>query len=134
VDVQCVAGEALTWMGAPRRVLEGMTATAAGARPYDPVRTAEILAVATAAVHMQGGVHHARDIAEQVERVWEDSADAASAASPTAVAMVAESLALSGDVDRAERYLRSAGEMLASVQLDGGAASSSVLCPESRLV
>ena len=54
VDVQRVAGGALTSMGEPRRALELMTAAAATARPNDPVRAAEILAEAIAPALMQG--------------------------------------------------------------------------------
>ena len=78
--MQRVAGGALTWMGEPRRALEVMTAAAARARQHDPVRTAEILAEAIAPAIMQGEIHLVRDLAQQVEEIWEDSADAAAAA------------------------------------------------------
>ena len=110
VDVQRVAGGALTWMGEPKRALELMTAAAASARPNDPVRTAEILAEAIAPAFMQGQVHLVRDLAEEVECIWEQSPEAAAAATPTALAMVAEAFSLSGDIDRAAPYLRRAAE------------------------
>lgn len=114
IDVQRVAGSALTWMGEPRRALELMTAAALRARLHDAVRTAEILAEAIAPAIMQGELHLARDLAQQVDKVWENSGDAASAASPTALAMVAEGFSLSGDIDRADPYLRRAIEGMSS--------------------
>src|SRR5688572_28105138 len=99
-------------MGEPRRALELMTAGAARTRPHDPVRTAEILAAAIAPAIMQGEVNLVRDLAQQVEEIWQDSADAVAAATPTALAMVAESFALSGDIDRADFYLCRAAEIL----------------------
>jgi DNA-binding CsgD family transcriptional regulator len=108
VDVQRVAGGGLTWMGEPRRALELMTAAAARARQHDPVRTAEILADATAPAILQGEVHLVHDLARQVEEIWENSAEAAAAATPTALAMVAEGFSLSGDIERAAPYLRRA--------------------------
>jgi DNA-binding CsgD family transcriptional regulator len=117
VDVQRVAGGALTWMGRPRRALELMTAAAAEARPKHPVRTAEILAEAIAPALMQGQVHQVRGLAEEVECIWEQSLEAAAAASPTALAMVAEAFSLSGDIDRAAPYLRRAADFPSSFNI-----------------
>jgi DNA-binding CsgD family transcriptional regulator len=114
VDVQRVAGAALTWMGEPPRALEGMTAAAARARPYDLPRTAQILAEAISPACMQGNVHVVRDLAEQIERIWQDSTDTAAAATPTVLALMAEAFSLHGDVDRAALYLRTAEELLPS--------------------
>ncbi len=111
MDVQRVAGVALTWMGEPKRALELMTAATTGARPHDPVRTAEILAEAIAPAIVQGDVHLVRNLAERVECIWEDSTEAATATTPTALAMVAEGFALSGDIDRATFYLRRTAEV-----------------------
>jgi DNA-binding CsgD family transcriptional regulator len=111
VDVQRVAGGALTWMGEPRRALELMTAAAARARPQDPVRAAEILAEATGPAIMQGGIRVVHDLAEQVERIWEHSPDAEAAATPTALAMVADAFSISGDIKRAAVYVRRAAEL-----------------------
>ena len=113
-DVQRVAAGALTWMGEPKRALELMTGAAARARPKDPVRAAEILADATGPAIMQGDVHLVFDLAEQVERIWEHSPGAAAAATPTALAMVAEAFSISGDIDRAAVYLRRAAELPSS--------------------
>ena len=104
VEVQRVAGGALTCMGEPKRALELMTAAAATARPNHPSRTAEILAEAIAPAHLQGEVYLACDLAEDVESIWQQSQEAA-AATPTALAMVAKAFALFGDVDRATPYL-----------------------------
>jgi DNA-binding CsgD family transcriptional regulator len=111
VDVQRVAGGALTWIGEPRRALELMTGAAARARTHDPIRAAEILAEATGPAIMQGEVRVVRDLADQVERIWAHSPDVAAAATPTALAMVAEAFSISGDIDRAAPYLRRAAEL-----------------------
>ena len=122
VDVQRVAGAALTWMGEPKRALELMTAAATTARPNHPVRTAEIMAAAIAPALLQGQVHQVRALAEEVECIWKQSPEAATAASPTALAMVAEAFAFSGDINRATPYLRradgipSSSNMMAELQ------------------
>jgi DNA-binding CsgD family transcriptional regulator len=114
VDVQRVAGAALTWMGEAPRALEGMTAAAARARPHDLTRAAQILAEAISPACMQGNAHVARDLAEQIECIWQDSPKAAAAATPTVFALVAEAFSLYGDVDRAALYVRRAEELLPS--------------------
>jgi len=117
VDVQRVAGIALTWLGEPRRALEHMIGAAARARPHDPVRVAAILAEATAPAVMQGDIHLVRALAEQVEGIWEQSLDAAAADTPTAMAMVAMAFSIVGDLDRAAPYLRRAAESLPSCNM-----------------
>jgi DNA-binding CsgD family transcriptional regulator/tetratricopeptide (TPR) repeat protein len=112
VDVQRVAGAALTWMGEPPRALEGMTAAAARARPHDLTRTVQILAEAISPACMQGDVHVVRDLAEQIEDILQNSTNAAAAATPTVFALMAEAFSLHGDVDRAALYLRRAEERL----------------------
>ncbi len=114
VDVQRIAGGALTWLGEPKRALELMTGAAARARFHDPVRAAEILAEATGPAIMQGDINLVRELSEQVERIWAQSVDAATAATPTAFAMVAEAFSISGDTNRAAPYLRRAAELPAS--------------------
>jgi DNA-binding CsgD family transcriptional regulator len=112
VDVQRIAGGALTWMGEPRRALELMTGAAARARPSDPVRAAEILAEATGPAIMQGEIHQVRELAEQVECIWEQHpSDAATIATSTALAMVAGAFSISGDIARAAVCLRRAAEL-----------------------
>jgi DNA-binding CsgD family transcriptional regulator len=114
VEVQRVAGAALTWMGEPARAVEGMTAAAARARPHDLTRTAQILAEAISPACMQGNVHVVRDLAEQIEGIWRESTNTAAAATPTAFALVAEAFSLNGDIDRAALYVRRAEELLPS--------------------
>ncbi len=111
VDVQRVAGGALTSLGEPRRALELMTGAAVRARPYDPVRAAEILAEATGPAIMQGEMHLVRELAQQVECIWEQSPDAAAIATSTALTMVAGAFAISGDIARAAVYLGRAAEL-----------------------
>ena len=112
VDVQRVAGGALTSLGEPRRALELMIGAAARARPSDPVRAAEILAEATGPAIMQGEMHQVRELAEQVECIWEQHpSDAATIATSTALAMVAGAFSISGDIARAAVYLRRAAEL-----------------------
>jgi DNA-binding CsgD family transcriptional regulator len=117
VDVQQVAGGALTSMGEPKQALERMTAAAAKARPNHPIRAAEILAVAIAPALLQGQVHLVLDLAEEVERIWEESPEAAAAATLTSLAMVAEAFSLSGDIDRAAPYLRRAADFPSSTDM-----------------
>jgi DNA-binding CsgD family transcriptional regulator len=114
VDVQRVAGAALTWMGQPQHALECMTTAAAQARPHDPARTAQILAEAISPACMQGDIHIVRDLAEQIESLWQDSADAAAAATPTVLALLAEAFSLHGDVERAAFYVGCAEKLLPS--------------------
>jgi DNA-binding CsgD family transcriptional regulator len=111
VDVQRVAGGALTSLGEPRRALELMTGAAARARACDPVRAAEILAEAAGPAIMQGEMHLVRGLAKQVECIWERSPDAAATATSTALAMVAGAFSISGDIARASVYLRRAAEL-----------------------
>jgi DNA-binding CsgD family transcriptional regulator len=112
VDVQRVAGRALTWMGDGRRALEGMTAAAARARNSDPIRTAQILADAIAPAAMSGQVDLVRDLAETVESIWAVSAPAEAAATPTVLAMMAFAFTMSGALDRARPYQCSASDLL----------------------
>jgi DNA-binding CsgD family transcriptional regulator len=114
VDVQRVAGAALTWMGETRRALETMTTAGARARAEDPVRAAQIFAEATAPVAMQRDANLARDLAEQAEAIWDQSIEAAAASTPTALAMVGEAFALTGELDKAAFYLGGATERLLS--------------------
>jgi DNA-binding CsgD family transcriptional regulator len=111
VDVQRIAGGALTSLGEPRRALELMTGAAARARPTDPVRAAEILAEATGPAIMQGEMHLVLELAEQVECIWKHSPDTAAIATSTALAMVAGAFSISGEIARAAVYLRSAAEL-----------------------
>jgi DNA-binding CsgD family transcriptional regulator len=132
VDVQRIAGGALTWLGEPRRALELMTGAAAAARPPFPVVAAEILAEATGPAIMQGEIHFVRHLAKQVEGIWETSSDAAAAATPTALAMVAEAFSISGDIERAARYLCRVTELPQSsnmtAELHGTAFHAQSLC------
>jgi DNA-binding CsgD family transcriptional regulator len=112
VEVQRVAGRALTWMGDGHRALEGMTAAAERARSSDPVRTSQILADAIAPAAMAGQVDLVRELAESVESIWAVSVSAATAATPTALAMVAFAFVLSGALDRARPYQRNASQLL----------------------
>jgi DNA-binding CsgD family transcriptional regulator len=111
LDVQRVAGGALTSLGEPRRALELMTGAATRTSPHDPVRAAQILAEAIGPAIMQGDMHLARDLAEQVECIWEHSPDAAAIATPTVLAMVAGAFSISGDIARAASYLGRAAEL-----------------------
>ncbi len=72
------------------------------------------MAEAIAPALLQGEVHQVRGLAEEVECIWEHSPDAAAAATPTALAMVAEAFSLSGDIDRAAPYLRRAADFPSS--------------------
>jgi DNA-binding CsgD family transcriptional regulator len=60
---------------------------------------------------MQGDMHRVRELAEQVECIWEHSSDAAAIATSTALAMVAGAFSISGDIARAAVYLGHAAEL-----------------------
>ena len=60
---------------------------------------------------MQGEMHLVRELAEQVECIWEQSPDAAAIPTSTALAMVAGAFSISGDIARAAIYLRRAAEL-----------------------
>jgi DNA-binding CsgD family transcriptional regulator len=111
VDVQRVAGAALTSLGEPRRALDLMTAAAARACSNDPIRAAEILAEATGPAIMQGEMHLARELAEQADCIWENSPDAAAMATSSALAMVAGAFSISGHITLAAGYLCRAAEL-----------------------
>jgi DNA-binding CsgD family transcriptional regulator len=136
VDVRRVAGSALTWMGDPKRALELMTAAAATAGPSHPMQTAEIMAAAIAPALLQGQVCQVRGLAEEVECIWKQSPEIATAASPTALAMVAEAFSFSGDIDRAAPYLRRAADFPSSpnltAALQGAAFHAQSLCWAER--
>jgi ATP/maltotriose-dependent transcriptional regulator MalT len=111
VDLQRIAGCALTSLGEPRRALELMTRAAERARSNDPTRAAEILAEAAAPAIMKGEMHLGRDLAEEVECIWGHSPDVAAVATSTALAMVARAFSISGEIARAGVYLRRAAEL-----------------------
>jgi hypothetical protein len=60
---------------------------------------------------MQGEMHLVRKLAEQVERICENSPDAAAIATSTALTMVAGAFAISGEIARAAAYLRRASDL-----------------------
>jgi len=60
---------------------------------------------------MHGEMRLVRELAERVERIWEESPDAATTATSTALTMVAGAFSMSGDIDRADRYLSRVGEL-----------------------
>jgi DNA-binding CsgD family transcriptional regulator len=60
---------------------------------------------------MQGEMHLVRDLADQVECVWEQSPEAAAIATSTVLAMVAGAFSISGDIARAAVYLRRVAEL-----------------------
>jgi DNA-binding CsgD family transcriptional regulator/tetratricopeptide (TPR) repeat protein len=117
VDVELVAGRARTWMGDISRAFDGMVRAADMARQVDATRAVLILAEATAPAAMQGHVHLVRKVAEQVEDIWNESAKVAAAATPTVLALIAESFVMSGELHRAEPYLHRIANLLPSSQM-----------------
>ena len=106
-------------MGEPRRALELMTAAAARTRLQDPVRAADILAAATGPAIMQGGIHVVHDLAGTGRVYLGALSDAEAAATPTALAMVADAFSISGDIKRAAVYLHRAAELSPSPTMSG---------------
>ena len=78
---------------------------------------------------MTGRVHLARQVAEQVEELWEDSSLGAAGfgASLTVLAMVAEAFALAGELDRTARYQLRAAPLLQSADLAAKQQGAAVL-------
>ena len=62
-------------------------------------------------------MHLVRELAEQVECIWEHSTEAAAAATSTALAMVAGAFSISGDIDRADRLSASRRRIATVVQV-----------------
>ena len=69
---------------------------------------------------MQGEMHLVRELAKQVECIWECSPDAAATATSTALAMVAGAFSISGDIARASLSLRRAAEYPPPSDREGG--------------
>ena len=119
VEAELILGRARTWAGDPLPAFDGLVRAAAAIQPVNPAGAAALLAEATLPAAMTGRVHLARQVAEQVEELWEDGSlgAAGAGASLTVLAMVAEAFALAGEVDRTARYQLRAVPMLQSADL-----------------
>jgi len=113
-EVERIAGRARTWMGKPSHAFDSLVRAAAMVRPIDAGRAAQVLAEATAPAAMQGHANLMRQVAEQVEDIWNESVEVAETATATVLVMVAEAFVLSGELHRAEPYLRRAATLLHS--------------------
>ena len=113
-DVELVAGRTRTWIGDTSRAYDGMVRAADMVRHIDATRAVLILAEATAPAALQGHVDLVREVAAQVEDLWNASAEVAAAATPTVLALIAESFVMSGELHRAEPYLRRIANLLPS--------------------
>jgi DNA-binding CsgD family transcriptional regulator len=120
-EAELILGRARTWAGDPLPAFDGLVRAAAAIRPVNPGAAAALLAEATAPAAMTGRVHLARQVAQQAEELWEDPGcvAAGAGASLTVLAMVAETFALAGDLDRAARYQLRAAALLPSADLAG---------------
>ena len=118
-EAELILGRARTWAGDPLPALDGLVRAAAAVRPVNPAGAAALLAEATLPAAMTGRVDLARRVAEQVEELWDTASPAADpGASLTVLAMVAESFAAAGELDRAARYQFLAENMLQSVDVE----------------
>ena len=126
---ELILGRARTWAGDPLPAFDGLVRAAAAIRPVNPAGAAALLAEATLPAAMTGHVHLARQVAEQVEELWEDSSlgAAGSGASLTVLAMMAEAFALAGELDRTARYQLRAAPLLQSADLAAEQQGAAVL-------
>ena len=126
---ELILGRARTWAGDPLPAFDGLVRAAAAIRRVNPAAAAALLAEATLPAAMTGRVHLARQVAEQVEELWQDSSlgAAGSGASLTVLAMVAEAFALAGELDRTARYQLRAAPLLQSADLAAEQQGAAVL-------
>jgi DNA-binding CsgD family transcriptional regulator len=118
-EAELILGRARTWAGDPLPAFDGLVRAAAAIREASPAGASALLAEAILPAAMTGRVHLARQVAEQVEELWEDGnlGAAGATASLTELAMVAEAFALAGELDRTARYQLRAAPMLQSADL-----------------
>ena len=72
-EAELILGRARTWAGDPLPAFDGLVRAAAAIRPVNPVGAAALLAEATLPAAMAGRVHLVRQVAQQVEELWEDT-------------------------------------------------------------
>jgi ATP/maltotriose-dependent transcriptional regulator MalT len=116
-EAELVLGRARTWRGEPLRSFDGLVKAAADIRPVDPTRAVALLAEATLPAAMAGRIDVMRNVAQQVEELWEDTQRAESDASLTTLAMVAADFMLAGELDRAAIYRDRAEALFPSADL-----------------
>jgi DNA-binding CsgD family transcriptional regulator len=118
-EAELILGRARTWAGDPLPAFDGLVRAADAVRSANPAGAAALLAEATLPAVMTGRVRLARQVAEQVEELLEDSSLGAPGAgdSLTVLAMMAETFALAGELDRAALYQLRAAPMLGSTDL-----------------
>jgi len=118
-EAELILGRARTWAGDPLPAFDGLVRAAAAIRPVNPVGAAALLAEATLPAAMTGHGHLVRQVAQQVEELWENTGGPAAGAgtSLTALAMVADAFVAAGELDRAARYQLRAATLLPSADL-----------------
>jgi tetratricopeptide (TPR) repeat protein len=113
-EAELVLGRARTWQGEPWQSFYGLVRAAANIEPIDAGRAIALLAEATLPAALVGRVDVMRHIAQQAEKLWEDTDIAEGDASLTTLAMVAEAFVMAGELDRAAIYLDRAETLLPS--------------------
>ena len=116
-EAELVLGRARTWHGEPLQSFDGLVRAAAGIRPIDAGRAVALLAEAMLPASLAGRVDVMRQVAQQVEELWDDAHIAEGDASLTTLAMVAEAFVLAGELDRASIYRDRAEALLPSADL-----------------
>jgi DNA-binding CsgD family transcriptional regulator len=118
-EAELILGRARTWAGDPWLAFDSLVRAAAVIRPASPVWAAALLAEATLPAAMTGRVRLARQVAQQVEELWDcpDSAAAGAGASLTVPAMVAVAFVMAGELDHAAFYRCRAKALLTSADL-----------------
>jgi DNA-binding CsgD family transcriptional regulator len=108
-EAELVLGRARTWAGDPLRAFCGLVRASAAGRPAGPERTVALLAEATVPAALAGRFDLVRQVAQQADDLCGSMAGDGAPAVP---AMLAGAFVLTGEFDRAERYLRRADALL----------------------
>ena len=118
-EAELVLGRARTWGGDPLSAFDGLVRASAIIRPVDPERAIALLAEAILPAALAGRVRLMRQVAQQVEELWQDTGAAAAGAnaSLTVLAMVAEAFVMAGELDHSSRYRCRAQALLQSADL-----------------
>ena len=121
-EAELLLGRARTWGGNPWPAFDGLIRAAAAIRSIEPARAVALLAEAIVPAAMAGRVRLARQVAQQIEELWaQTAAPAAGDDAPlTVLALMAEAFVLAGDLDRAARYRARAEALPSPADLGAG--------------
>lgn len=128
-DIKLTLGRARTWMGDPHRSHDDLVQAAVMIQPLDTARAANLLAEATLPAAIAGQVQLMLEVATKAESLWQSTGTLLGSGTipPPALAMVAESFALAGMLDRADLFLSLAEKSLSLADPAGEQQSSAYL-------